>query len=364
MSSKEIFCYSIPAIRGYQASSPFYVTIFPLKYINSLFAKAESEISPELKAQRTLNTNRIPEMAAYIINNRDNYVFSSLTASISEEVIFECINNQNNDIGTLKVPFDAKVLINDGQHRRAAIERAIEEDESLMEESISIVFYIDKDLNRSQQMFADLNRHAVKPAKSLGILYDHRDPLAQLCASLIQKVDVFVGMTEKEKATLSNRENKMFTLSSIYKATGCLLGYKSGDQIKNNDQKLAVTFWNEIAKNIPDWKAAKNREIAPYVLRRDFIHTHGITLQALANVGNELIHSKNNWKEVLNKIKKIDWSRDNAKNWHGRVIVHGKINKGSKHVILLTNFIKNKIKLPLSDHEKEVEAAFIESNKK
>ena len=101
MTSKETFCYSIPALRGFQAESPFYVTIFPLKYINSLFTKAESEISPELKAQRTLNINRIPEMAHYILNNRDNYVFSSLTASISEEVTFESIDDQNNDIGTL-----------------------------------------------------------------------------------------------------------------------------------------------------------------------------------------------------------------------------------------------------------------------
>lgn len=358
MTSKEIFCYSIPALRGFQAESPFYVTVFPLKYINSLFTKAETEISPELKAQRTLNINRIPEMADYILNNRDNYVFSSLTASISEEVTFESIDDQNNDIGTLKVPFDAKVLINDGQHRRAAIERAIEDDESLMEESISIVFYIDKNLDRSQQMFADLNRHAVKPAKSLGILYDHRDPLAQLCSSLIQKVDAFVGMTEKEKATLSNRENKMFTLSSIYKATGCLLGYKKGDEIKNSDQKLAITFWNEITKNIPDWKAAKNREIAPYILRRDFIHTHGITLQALGNVGHELIHTKKEWKTILSGIRHIDWSRDNLKNWQGRVIVHGKINKGSKHVTLLTNFIKKELNIPLSEHEAEIEKTF------
>lgn len=358
MSANETFCYSLPCIRGTQAGSSFYVTIFPMKYIGSLFSTAESEISPELKAQRTLNTNRIPEMAEYILKNRDNYVFSSLTASISKEVVFECIDSQNNDIGTLKVPFDAKVLINDGQHRRAAIERALEEDESLLNESISIVFFIDKNLERSQQMFADLNRHAVKPAKSLGILYDHRDPLAQLCASIIQKVPAFIGMTEKEKATLSNRENKMFTLSSIYKATYSLLGYKNGDKIKSSDQRQAISFWNEVSKNIPDWMAAKNREIAPYILRRDFIHTHGITLQALGNVGHELITSKKDWKRELSGIRNIDWSRDNLQNWQGRVIVHGKINKGSKHITLLTNFIKTELGLSLNSREKEIELAF------
>lgn len=354
------FCYSLPAIRGVQANKAYYVSMFPLKYISPLFEKAEADLPPELKAQRTLNETRIPGMVRYILENENDYVFSSLTASISKEVEFIPTEDKgaSKDIGTLKVPFNAKVLINDGQHRRAAIEAALEEKPELEKETISIVFYIDLDLQKSQQMFADLNRYAVRPTKSLGILYDHRDPMAQLCADLIQKVPIFTGMTEKEKSTLSNRENKLFTLSSIYKATSTLLNYSSNTILNKKQEDLAEKFWNEVAKNIPDWASAKAREIAPYTLRRDYIHTHGIALHAIAIAGNALIESHKDWPSRLQGLRKIDWSRDNQKQWNGRAIVHGKINKGSKHVTLTANVIKAALGLPLTDQEQLVETAF------
>ena len=61
----------------------------------------------------------------------------------------------------------ARFLINDGQHRKAAIEAALKEDQALAQETISIVFFKDDGLKRSQQMFADLNKHAVKSTTSL-----------------------------------------------------------------------------------------------------------------------------------------------------------------------------------------------------
>ncbi|WP_368856456.1 DNA sulfur modification protein DndB, partial [Escherichia coli] len=61
----------------------------------------------------------------------------------------------------------ASLVINDGQHRRAAIEAAIRERPFLGDETIAVVVYPDRGLRRSQQMFVDLNQHAVKPARSL-----------------------------------------------------------------------------------------------------------------------------------------------------------------------------------------------------
>ena len=69
-------------------------------------------------------------------------------------------------VGTLTIPMSAKFVINDGQHRRAAIQQALVESPDLGDESIAIVLFLDLGLNRCQQMFADLNRHAVRPSKS------------------------------------------------------------------------------------------------------------------------------------------------------------------------------------------------------
>jgi DNA sulfur modification protein DndB len=47
----------------------------------------------------------------------------------------------------------ARFIINDGQHRRAAIEEALKERPELGDETISVVFLVDEGLTRSQQMF-------------------------------------------------------------------------------------------------------------------------------------------------------------------------------------------------------------------
>ncbi|MCH7761707.1 DGQHR domain-containing protein, partial [candidate division TA06 bacterium] len=90
-------------------------------------------------------------------------------------------------------------VINDGQHRRAAIEEALHENPELGDETISVVFFIDVGLKRCQQMFADLNRYAVRPTTSLGLLYDHREEDAQIAKAIVQKVPVFADLTEVER---------------------------------------------------------------------------------------------------------------------------------------------------------------------
>ena len=120
------FFYTFPAIKGKQASRDFFVIMCPLSILSKLFIFTDDELPPEHRAQRLLNKNRIPEMATYIVNNPKDYVFSSLTASIDGDFNFSALDNNFDDkIGILKVSMDSRLLINDGQHRRAAIEEAL-----------------------------------------------------------------------------------------------------------------------------------------------------------------------------------------------------------------------------------------------
>lgn len=52
-----------------------------MRLIPKIFLFNEEELVPELCAQRLLNKGRIPEITRYIVNNRDNYTFSAITAS-------------------------------------------------------------------------------------------------------------------------------------------------------------------------------------------------------------------------------------------------------------------------------------------
>ena len=356
------FYYVFAALRGHQAGRDYFLAMCPLKLIPKIFLFDEGEIPPELRAQRTLNKARVPEIAQYLTENPSEYVFSAITASIDADVKFVGIDGPRGaaeDVGQLVVPMTAKFIINDGQHRRAAIEEALKERPELGDETIAVVFFLDPGLERSQQMFADLNKHAVRPSKSLGILYDYRDPQSKLAKKLMSAVPVFSGLTETEKTTISNRSIKLFTLSSIYQGTRALLNKPKAGKISPGEEKLAIEFWTEVCKHIPEWKLAHERKVSAAELRRDYIHAHGLALHALGLLGHDLIATApKNWQGRLRALEKVDWRRANTKLWETRAMIGGRVSKAHNNVILTTVALKQVLKVPLAPEEKKVEDSF------
>ena len=347
------------AIRGIQAGREYYAAMCPLKVIPRIFMFDEEELTAELRAQRTLNRARVPEIAAYIVDNPRDYIFSSITASVDGKVQFEPHGNDGaaKNIGRLLIPMTARFLINDGQHRRAAVEEALKKRPELGDETISVVFFVDAGLKRSQQMFADLNRHAIRPTKSIGILYDHRDPLSQLARTIVEEVRVFRGITEIEKTTISNRSNKLHTLSSIYQATQALLSKGKRGTIKPQEEKLAIEFWRTVGDLVPDWGLAVEKKVSCAELRRDYIHAHGLALQAIGIAGSALLaQDPTEWKTKLNGLKNVDWARSNTKLWEGRALVGGRVSKAIVHVNLTANQVKKALSLSLNAKDKQYEA--------
>lgn len=363
MTASGTFEISFPAIRGIQAGKEYYAAMCPLDTIVRLI-KLDSEneaLPPELRAQRVLNKSRVPTIARYILENPESYAFSSLTVSVNKAVAFTPFDQDGHTskLGILSVPYDATFLINDGQHRRAAIELALQERPELRYETISVVIFVDQGLQRSQQLFADLNRYVVRPTPSLSILYDSRDPMAQLAQQVADSVSVFKGMTEKAKATISNRSTKLFTLSSIFHASCELLGKTKAKKVTEKEKALVIAFWNEVAKYIPEWQLASQKKISPSELRRDYIHSHGIALRALARAGVDLVcQPPPVWKRALVRLRDLDWSRSNSKLWEGRAMIAGKISKAHNNIILSANLVKKTLQLSLSPAEEMVEQEF------
>lgn len=354
------FEYVFPCIRGIQAKSEYFVSMCPLRLIPKIFLFNEEELVPELRAQRFLNKARLPDMTRYILENRDSYVFSAITASIDGEVKFEPIGEESKSarIGLLHISMKAQFIINDGQHRRAAIEMAIREEPDLADESIAVVFFMDKELKKCQQMFADLNRYAIRPSKSLGVLYDHRDEAAELAREIAFRSGAFNGLVEMERSNLAMRSSRLFTLSAIYNATTVLL---EGMGTESFDEKvsIATSYWDEAAKYIQEWQYVKNHKITAGDVRRDFIHSHAVVLQALGGAGNALLkNGVKSWKNKLKKLSEINWSRSNTKQWEGRAMIGGRVSKAQRNVVLTRNAIKAHLGLKLSPEEQRVEDAF------
>ena len=348
---------SFPVIRGLQAGRQYYVAMWTLRMLRQISIFDEDELPPELRAQRTLNKARVPEMAGYVLDNPKDYVFSALTVSIDSEVNFTPIDGQNK-LGVLEVPMEARFIINDGQHRRASIIEALEQRPELAYETIAVVFFLDIGLERCQQMFADLNRYAIRPSRSIGILYDHRNEKAKLAKLVIMESEIFRDIVDMEKSSLAKRSRKLFTLSAFYNACADLVeGFATGELTQDAD--VARDYWETVAKHFPAWTQVRDGKMLSSEVREGYIHSHGIALQALAKAGNALIKKyPKGWKKRLSGLDKLDWSRGNAKFWEGRAMVGGRLSKTGTNVTLTINAIKGTLGLPLEEDEQRIEDAY------
>ena len=252
---------------------------------------------------------------------------------------------------------DAKFIINDGQHRRAAIIEALDQKPELAYETIAVVFFLDIGLDRCQQMFADLNRYAIRPSRSLGLLYDHRNDKAKLARFVVMKSDVFRDIVDLEKSSLARRSRKLFTLSAFFNACADLVQDLATGNLEE-DSTLARNYWEAVAKHFPSWAQVREGRMPASEVREGYIHSHGIALQALGKAGNALLKTwPAKWRAKLSGLQDIDWSRANAKLWEGRALIGGKVSKVTTNTILTTNVVKRALGLPLSEDEQRVEDA-------
>jgi DNA sulfur modification protein DndB len=351
--SSPSFTFTFPAARGVQAGREFFVAQCPVRMLPKIFSFTDAELPVEMRAQRTLNTGRVPEIARYIVENRSDYTFSAITASIDAEVTFEPVSDEDPRLGRLQVPMDARFIINDGQHRHAAFTAALEMDPSLGDETVAVVFFVDIGLARSQQMFADLNRHSVKPSASIGVLYDHREPMSELTRTVVGNNKVLRSMIEFEKSTLAPKSRKLFTLSAVHQANQALLAGRQ-DESDTALIKIAGDFWDATIAAFPEWQQSSSSDI-----RSEYISAHGTVLHALGRAANTFLResSEVDWSLYTEALRKIDWSRRNVQLWEGRALQAGHVSKSTQSVSLTSAVIKRELGIQISADEARYELA-------
>ena len=349
--------YQFPAVKGCQAGKDFYICMVPLGLMSKIFITDSSDVPAEYRAQRRLNEARIPEICQYILSNRDSYVFSALAASVDGDMEFISADN-NKNAGVLEIDMTASFLINDGQHRKAAIDAAIAEDESLKDETISVVLYKDQGLQRSQQMFTDLNKHAITTSKSLNTLYEFKDPVALITKNIVNSIEFLRKYTDKEKDNLSKYSSNIFTLNTFYTANKRI--YKTIDS-PQKAEKLIHAFWSNVVVNMREWKEMDDGELSKKSLREDYITTQGLIILSLGRLGEfYCTNSKIDMEKSLKGLRKIDWLRNNEKNWMNRAMKpNGKINRNEQGIFLTYIQIKRLLSLPISDAEAKKERIII-----
>lgn len=349
---------TFPAMKGTIGGRTYYSCLMPLRTVPKMFTFRDwAEFTPEEREQRVLNDKRVPHIAKYILDNEEGYVFASITASYKCDVNFTELAAGN--IGTVEMDFDeAEFVINDGQHRCAAIAHALKQNPSLGDETISVLLFEYESRDRMQQVFSDLNRFVQKTSKSLDILYDKRDPLSRLTLDVIKMMDVFNGMVDRDAISIGVRSTKLFTLSTIYDANKELL--KNYDVAGVEDEEgssyqelvaLAVAFWTEVSKQIPVWQQVKDQHMRAMELRQESLAAHTTVMRAIGGAGADLLKSHpEDWAKRLEPLSSINWRKDNPE-WDGVCLVAGSVSSNRQARQATKAYVKRKLDIELTDGE-------------
>jgi DNA sulfur modification protein DndB len=152
--------------------------------------------------------------------------------------------------------------------------------------------------------------------------------------------------------SLPVRSAKLFTLASLYDANKELLGnVKDDDGTIRSMVITAVSYWNEVAKHIPLWMKVKNGDLRPIEFRQENISSHSVVMRALGAVGGDLLKEyPKDWKEQLDALDSVDWSKKN-RDWENVCIVANSVVSNRQARSATKAYLKNKLGLSLTDAE-------------
>lgn len=350
---------SLPVLRGLQAGREYYLGMCSLDWVAKNLPFPPENLPPEKVLQRQINKARIPKIADYLVKFFDDYILPPLIVSIDADVDFFPLstNDDHYQMGQLSFLESADFIINDGQHRCAAIKHALAKRPELKLESIGIVFFVDRGVKRSRQMFSDLNGHPVRTNQNINTTFDSRSYLPGVTKHVIDSSDLLRTRVEHFGSSCAIGSPKIFTISAVAKAHSLLLkGFMSKE--RDVDAEVCSSFWAVLRKNLPDLEKLANERVTSRQVKEAYFYPYSIALQALASTANFLIReNKDSWERKFADISKLDWRRSNP-DWEGRAMSAGRLTTSGNHPILTRNLIKQHLRLTLTEEEIQIENEF------
>ena len=354
--------FVIPATRGIQGNKCVYSAMLPMRQLSEMVPPVSTLSTVEERSQRKLNKRRAFAIAEYIHGNPETYVLPALTVSLlktgQRRVQFEPIE-EGGCIGELHIPIAMDILLNDGQHRHAAITELLGKHD--LRDSIALTIYSDVEKEQADQMFVDINLNAVKPSGSINTLYNHRDPWSRLAVKVSKKSTTLNGRTEYEKASCTGKNENLFPLKSI--VTFCKTLTAS---IDSSTASIISKLIDQLGQVVPEWQNIDGEYLQ--ACRSTSLATTTVMLEAIGQYVRQyasVVRLRDNVKEMdvqlaqaCDALKGVTWDKD-ASMWQGRVMHLGKIVKNKRSVTLACNALLNHAGIPLSPDMENEEVKFI-----
>jgi len=376
----------VPALKGRLGGVDFYIITLTLGEVPRYIIGTDPNLPPKLRENRRANPARFAEIADYMICHPNDYRFSAITCTYGKDGTKEPSKWQPADpnapagspgwmLGMLTLDQQDPLIIVDGQHRLGAIEKAIEMEPELRNDSIAVVLFPYIELRANQQLFSDLNRTAKPPTKSLNILFNYRDVINRVVQSVVERVSVFKERVNVELASVAKSPTEMFTLAGVYQATtpmikGAYIGELVKEELKgenklenekgNEDEyvEFLVDAWEFIAEQFPEWGKVASDEMNIAQHRQNYLHWNSGVLSSIGEfVGIAMRERGADWKPAvktaLTHPDNGNWRRDMTQ-WQGLVLAGEQVLPRSAVRVQLIAYLKLKAGLHLTDSDKRV----------
>lgn len=356
------FGQKLPAIKGVQGSFTCFTATIEVRNLLKLISFDYEKESPEDRAQRIANPTRVNKVANYILEHPNSHVFNACTLMLRGNHTFKKLEKPTDgkpEFGILEISPEATVYPVDGQHRLKGYIRALADIEKkdkaekaqfkpILEDCVSVCIWEETNIERSQQIFHDINYNVAKPCSSLALYYDKGKEETELTRQVMNRVEFLKRYTDVERTSISGKSKYLFTFNALHDALNKWMFLRSTLKFETKCD-IAVQFFETLIEEMPLWSEAKGDNV--YVtssIRQGNIAFQAITLCALGGIGFQVLRNRRNaipnqqWRNKLLKLDLggTDWTLQNP-DWEGMILFGGRIRKNATTIQALTLYLMN-----------------------
>lgn len=297
----------LPALQGQFGDWTYYAALMPLSEVRDRITYAreihKNEKLSDAIQRRLDDQERAADIAEYLQETQDRF-FSSLVVGVMGgdpqwhpfdvrpqiEEHLDLVDGEHGDrVGYLELRGDEKMFALDGQHRLAGIRKALEVDDELATEQVSVLFVPHRNsaegFRRTRNLFISLNKKAVQVKRPDIIALDEVDPSAIIARNLVDLHPSFSrGQIDVERFTnsLPASATVWTTIGNLYDVINVALPrimapdsaqeIADGKKIRLPDdrlehfQGLVVSYFDILAKWEPGLKAVYEQRNAAKTL--------------------------------------------------------------------------------------------------
>jgi DNA sulfur modification protein DndB len=346
-------------IKGIQGAHLQFATTLTLSTVLRL-------LSPVIKSamsnpENTFDQDFIDQLAADLENPDFCLSYSPIVIGVGCTIEFT-ESEGFPSYGKVKFPATSILRIVDGRHRIAALIKANLPRFRLTNDEIPVLLLSNPDerqLQNAQEYFLLYHQEnsISKPTRKLAAR-----TMREMTKDLLIHSRFLGRAVAVEVSSLSPRARKLLTLSGLTKGSTPMFNALRKTRT-DNATLLVAGYWDYLSQILRPWREYQNNRSSASEIRNSTILASATVVSALGHLGAYLLRTKpDSWKQALDNLATLDWSKTPSSIWEGRALEKGTLMMGKKAELLTCNLMKLTCGCMLHPEEESYEAEFQQIN--